>query len=227
MNPEWFDNPGYTEDDERLAEQVPDRPEESVTLGAPFTVTADGQVSGHVALWGRCHIGIGSTCVQPPREDAGYRGYLTGEAVPGKATGPVVIGGGHAPMSLNASSAQAHYDTTSKAVADVVVGPDDYGIWAAGAIRPNADPNDIQALKGSAISGDWRSVGGKLRLVALLAVNAPGFRVNRPHVIAASGSLITTGPACEPCREGVQFETIEDRVERLERIALGQMVASV
>jgi hypothetical protein len=147
--------------------------------------------------------------------------------VPGVATGPVVIGGGHAAMSLNASSAQAHYDTTSKAVADVVVGPDDYGIWAAGAVRANANPDDVAALRGSAISGDWRNIGGKLRLVALLAVNAPGFRVNRPHAIAASGSLITTGPACEPCREGVTFETIEDRMDRVERLLLDQITASV
>lgn len=227
MNPEWFDNPGYTEGDERLVEQVPDRPEESVTLGAPFTVTADGQVSGHVALWGRCHIGVGSTCVTPPREESSYHGYLTGEAVPGKATGPVVIGGGHASLSLSAAAAQSYYDSTSKAVADVVVGPDEYGIWAAGAVRANADPNDVAALRGSAISGDWRNIGGKLRLVALLAVNAPGFRVNRPHAMAASGALITTGPACEPCREGVTFETIEDRMDRVERLLLDQLTASV
>lgn len=227
MKPEWFDNPGYTEGDERLAEQVPDRPEESVTLGAPFTVTADGQVSGHVALWGRCHIGVGSTCVTPPREESSYHGYLTGEAVPGKATGPVVIGGGHASLSLSAAAAQSYYDSTSKAVADVVVGPDEYGIWAAGAVRSNADPNDVSALRGSAISGDWRNIGGKLRLVALLAVNAPGFRVNRPHAMAASGALITTGPSCEPCREGVSFETIEDRMDRVERLLLHQITASV
>lgn len=227
MQPEWFQNPGYTEDDERLAPQEPDRPEESVTLGAPFTVTADGQVAGHVALWGRCHIGVGTTCVTPPREEPSYRGYLTGEAVPGIATGPVVMGGGHASLSMSAAAAQSYYDTTSKAVADVVVGPDDYGIWAAGAVRPNANPDDVSALRGSAISGDWRNIGGKLRLVALLAVNAPGFRVNRPHAMAASGALITTGPSCEPCREGVTFETIEDRMDRVERLLLDQITASV
>jgi hypothetical protein len=227
MNPEWFQNPRYSPDDDRLAEQVPDRPEEAVTYGAPLAVTDEGQVSGHVALWGRCHVGFGNTCVTPPKEDAAYRGYLTGAAVEGIPTGPIVLGGGHAPLSMSAAAATNHYDSTSRAVADVTVGSDDYGIWAAGGIREGANPVDVGALRGSAISGDWRTIAGKLRLIALLAVNSPGFRVNRPYAMAASGALITQGPACIPCSDGEPHETLEERVDRLERLALGQLTAAL
>jgi hypothetical protein len=227
MNPEWFQNPRYTTDDERLVEQVPDRPEEAVTFGAPLAVTDEGQVSGHVALWGRCHVGFGNTCVTPPKEDAAYRGYLTGQAVDGVSTGPIVLGGGHAPLSMSAAAATNHYDSTSRAVADVTVGSDDYGIWAAGGIRQGANPADIAALRGSAISGDWRTIAGKLRLIALLAVNSPGFRVNRPYAMAASGALITQGPACIPCSDGEQTLTIDERLDRLEQLALAQLTAAL
>lgn len=227
MTPEWFQNPGFTEGDERLVLQEADRPEEAVTYGSPLTITDEGQVSGHIALWGRCHVGFGNTCVTPPREDASYRGYLTGEAVPGVATGPLVIGGGHAHLSMNAAAATNHYDSTSRAVADIAVGPDEYGIWAAGGLRASASPDDVASLRGSALSGDWRPIGGRLRLVAVLAVNSPGFRVNRPYAMAASGALIATGPACIPCGDGLATETLEERVERLERLQLAQLTASI
>jgi hypothetical protein len=188
-DPSWFSNPGYTEDDERLVEQAPDRPEESVTYGAPLSVSEEGRIEGHLALWGRCHVGIGSTCVRPPKEESSYRGYLVGEAVPGVPTGPLVLGGGHANLSMSAAAAQSHYDTTSRAVADVTVGVDEFGIWTAGGIRASAKPDDVGVLRGSALSGDWRPIGGALRLIAVLAVNSPGFRINRPRAMAASGAL--------------------------------------
>jgi hypothetical protein len=39
------------------------------------------------------------------------------------------------------------------------------------------------------VSGDWRRIGGQLRLVGLLAVNVPGFPVPkmRARAVAASG----------------------------------------
>jgi hypothetical protein len=225
-NPSWFANPAYSNTDERLVEQVPDRPEEQVAFGAPLTVSEDGRVEGHLALWGRCHVGIGSTCVRPPREESSYRGYLVGEAVPGIPTGPLVLGGPHANLAMSAAAAQGHYDTTSRAVADVTVGVDEFGIWTAGAVRASAKPEDVDVLRGSALSGDWRPIGGALRLIAVLAVNSPGFRVNRPRAMAASGALITTGPACEPCSEGMTYETLDDRIARLERLALEKLISA-
>lgn len=219
---EWFTNPRYDvetpERDERLVRQAPERAEEATTWGAPLEVSPEGQVSGHAALWGRCHVGFGNTCVRPPREDAAYVGFLTGkrDTVP---TGPIMLGGQHAPLNASAADAVDFYAATSSAVADVTVGPDAFGIWVAGAVRPSATEEQVDALRASALSGDWRALGGPLRLVALLAVNTPGFRVHRAHALAASGTLITVGPRCGTC-EGPdpvdELAALRSRVDALE-----------
>lgn len=222
----WFSDPGFgngsklaTNDnsDERLVWQEPERPEEEGQFGCPLTVTDDGRIYGHAALWGRCHVGYPGTCVRPPKEPAAYRGFLTGERIPGIPTGPLVMKTRHAPDHLNAGAAAVHYDHTGYAPADVAIGPDAYGIWVAGALRSDATETDIEILRASALSGDWRPVAGRHRLVGVLAVNAPGFRIAR--ALAASGALITVGPGCNQCDEQPSLEdrlsAVEARLEEL------------
>lgn len=210
--PDWFTDPGFTdESDPRLVWQEPERPEEERQLGCPLTVTEDGRVYGHAALWGRCHVGYPGTCVRPPKEHAAYRGFLTGERLPGIPTGPLVMRTTHASLRAEAAEAAAHYDNTGYAVADVSVGPDRYGLWVAGALRPDATEADVDIIRGSALSGDWRVIGGQMRLVGLLVVNAPGFRVSR--AMAASAALLTVGPGCERC--GAE-QSLEERIAALE-----------
>jgi len=209
----WFADPGFGDDtDPRLVLQIPERPEETRSLGAPFTVEESGQVWGHFALWNRCHVGSPGTCVTPPREPASFRGFLTGSRFDGVATGPIVMRTTHAPLGHDLATAQQHYAHTGQAVADVTVGADQYGLWAAGALRVGVDDAMVEALRGSALSGDWRPIGGKHRLIGLLAVNAPGFRVSR--AIAASGALIANGPGCDLCDEQM---SLEERLAEVER----------
>jgi hypothetical protein len=77
------------------------------------------------------------------------------------------------------------------------VGNDAHGIWVAGAIRPGADPLKVYELQAAGqVSGDWRRIGGQLRLVGLLAVNVPGFPVPRMRARVASGqpqALVAAG----------------------------------
>lgn len=160
-----------------------------------------------------CHVGFQGTCVRPPKEPAAYRGYLTGERVPGVPTGPLVFRTRHAPLHLSAAEATAHYDNTGAAPADLTVGPDAYGIWVSGMVRPDATEADIEMLRASALSGDWRPVANRHRLIGVLAVSAPGFRVAR--AMAASGALITVGPGCDTCDDQA---SLEDRVTRLEEL---------
>jgi hypothetical protein len=78
------------------------------------------------------------------------------------------------------------------AAADVTAGEDDFGIWVAGALRPGLRAEDVRALMASDVSGDWRRIGGSLELVAVLAVNVPGFpkiRVKESLGLVASLSL--------------------------------------
>jgi hypothetical protein len=174
---EWFTNP---------------------TLGqrCPIVVTSEGRVYGHAARWGECHIGYGDDhCVTVPREtDFPYFTQGTVVCAGGEevAVGQITLNTGHAPKAgVTWRKAAEHYDHTGAAVADVAVGADRVGIWVAGAIRPGATAEQVYALRASGqVSGDWRYIGGRLRLVALLGVNVPGFPVPRAEARLAGGQVV-------------------------------------
>lgn len=177
---DWFTNPGLT-----------------VPVG--ITVTDQGRVYGHAAQWGECHVGFDDICVTPPYED-NHSHFLTGEVLCADnsrvAVGQVTIGTGHAPLSYRATRAVEHYDNTGAVVADVNVGNDDVGIWIAGAVRPHAAVSRVHDLRASGrVSGDWRRIGGELRLVGLLAVNVAGFPLNTRARVASGvpQSLVAAG----------------------------------
>lgn len=171
-----------------------------LSLPTPITVTDDGRIYGHAAQWGSCHIGQEGVCVQPPHEDE-HPYYRTGEVMCADgsrvAVGQITVGTGHAPLHYGASPAAEHYDNTGAAVADVAVGNDAHGIWVAGAVRPGVDPLKVYELQAAGqVSGDWRRIGGQLRLVGLLAVNVPGFPVPKMRARVASGqpqALVAAG----------------------------------
>lgn len=171
-----------------------------LSLPTPITITDDGRIYGHAAQWGSCHIGQEGACIQPPRE-AEHPYYRTGEVACDDGTrvavGQITVGTGHAPLHLGASPAAEHYDNTGAAVADVAVGNDAHGIWVAGCVRPGADPLKVYELQAAGqVSGDWRRIGGQLRLVGLLAVNVPGFPVPKMRARVASGqpqALVAAG----------------------------------
>jgi len=173
-------------------------PNLSVPTG--ITVTDEGRVYGHAAQWGECHIGFSDQCVTLPAEDA-HPYFMTGELVCSDGTrvavGQITVGTGHAPLSYRASHAAEHYDNTGASVADVAVGNDKFGIWVAGAIRASVAASRVHELRASGrVSGDWRRIGGQLRLVGLLAVNVPGFPIQAPRARVASGApqaLIAAG----------------------------------
>lgn len=158
---------------------------------SPLVVTEDGHVFGHLATWGSCHIGFKDVCTTPPASASDYAYFRTGSVLTddGKhvAVGQITMGTGHAALSLSARPAAAHYDDTGTAVADVAAGDDEHGIWVSGAIRPSATPEQIAVLRASALSGDWRTIGGNLELVAALSVNVPGFPIPRTALAASGG----------------------------------------
>jgi 2'-5' RNA ligase len=171
----WFTNPGL-----------------SVPTG--ITVTPDGRVYGHAALWGTCHIGQEGVCVTPPHEEA-HPYFMTGnvwtEDGASVGVGQITVGTGHAPLSYGYRAAADHYDNTGAAVADVAVGNDGHGIWVAGSIRPGTPESRIHELRAAGqVSGDWRRIGGSLRLVGLLAVNVPGFPVPKLKTRTALGQQL-------------------------------------
>lgn len=209
----------------------------------PLTITDEGRVFGHAALKGTCHVGRTDTCLEPPESLSGYAYFRTGavrtaegELVP---VGQITLGGGHAPLSFGARAAADHYDNAGAAVVDVAAGDDEHGIWIAGALRPGVTPEQVRALRASSLSGDWRTIGGALELVALLCVNVPGFPV--PRAVAASGVLAAfpgrrariregtpyalvaaAGPAPAMALPGVASGSLLDRVRALEGLVVAQ-----
>lgn len=156
----------------------------------PLTITDEGRIFGHLATWDTCHIGFGEeVCVTAPHSASGYAYFRTGVVriagvdIP---VGQITMGTGHAPLRARSSAALAHYDNTGTSVADLAAGEDSFGIWVAGAMRPDTTDEQREALRAASLSGDWRRIGGKMELVAALAVNVPGFPIPRP-ALAASG----------------------------------------
>lgn len=175
---EWFGDPNFS-------------------APTPMTVTDDGQIYGHIATWGVCHLsinaamGFGDACVTAPHSQRDYAYFKTGAVkttIGDVAIGNITMNTGHAALTLNQKNALKHYDETGTVVADVNVGEDEFGIWFAGALRPNLEGADIDALCAATLSGDWRRVGTGQEMVAALAVNVPGFPIVSPSVAAADGS---------------------------------------
>lgn len=195
----WFSDPNFTDGDGRLVEILDRRGKRALggKFACPITVTDQGRVFGHIAPWGVCHTGHTGQCILAPRSGADYAHFKRGQHLTTAEGDKIRVGvitadAGHANVrGINAASAMAHYDNTALAVADVNVGEDEYGIWVAGAIRPDATDDQIRKLTAASISGDWRQIGGQLELVAALAVNQPGF----PLAVVAGGqqALVAAG----------------------------------
>lgn len=187
-------------------------PDLSVPTG--ITVTPDGRVYGHAALWGTCHVGQAGLCVTPPQEDD-HPYFMTGAVYTEEgemvSVGQITLGTGHADINAGHRAATEHYDNTGVAVADVAVGNDAHGIWVAGAVRPGTSAERIHELRASGqVSGDWRNIGGKLRLVGLLAVNVPGFPVPKIRAKYTGGHQLALVAAGLPLlTEGMTEEDLD------------------
>lgn len=175
---EWFDNPML---------QGP----------TPLAITADGQVTGHLALWNVCHFGIRDVCRMAPKSRSGYKYFMDGTVLTADGSerkiGKITVGTGHAHLRLGYIPAADHYDNTGNAVAIVAAGEDKFGIWVHGALTADATEQRIAQLRRSPLSGDWRPTPDGLELVAALAVNSPGFPVVGFTASGEIASLVAAG----------------------------------
>lgn len=174
-------------------------------LPCPLTVTEDGQVYGHLAIWGQCHTGYKDICQTPPRSYSEYKFFHLGEIETEEgetvAVGKITVGTGHAPITYNSQKTVEHYDNTGCVAAFVKAKDGRRGIWLSGAIRSDLPAEKIRDLRANPPSGDWRSEQGILELQGILSVPVPGFPVPRSEArLVASGAdeetleaLIATG----------------------------------
>lgn len=165
-------------------EEEPDQP-------VPLTVTPEGQVYGHLALWDQCHPAF-SSCERAPHSRTDYAYFHVGEIECDDATsvyvGRITVGqtgnakGGHASVVLGRQGAMDHYDKTGCVGAFVRARDGRHGIWLAGAVRSDAPAEKIRDMKANPPSGDWRDD----ELVAVLSVPVPGFPIPRIQALIAS-----------------------------------------
>lgn len=171
----------------------------------PMTVTDDGRVFGHIALFDSCHVGYGGRCVPAPRgvnysqfHLKAYRTLDGGDI----AVGALVMGTDHASTSPSTTVAQAmaHYADNGRCAAYVRVGEDEWGPWAVGVLDPGLSDVDRVRVRAMTLSGDWRTMNGQTVFIAALAVNVPGFAVPRKTTgdrgelvaLVAAGALTPT-----------------------------------
>lgn len=166
----------------------------------PLTVTPDGRVFGHMALWDSCHTGYPGQCVPPPRSSSGYTYFHLGEVecADGSrvAAGAITLETLHADTDrpLSNSAVRHHYEHTGVVGAYVRATDGVYGIWVSGALRANLSERHARDLMGAKPSGDWRQTrpGGPLEMLGVHAVNEPGYPVPR---LVASALLPSGGRA--------------------------------
>lgn len=217
---EWFAAPNFEEGDGRLQEIYTKRGQ--TQLACPLTITADGRVFGHIAPWGVCHIGFGGKCITPPRSQTDYAHFKRGEVLTAAGefvrVGVITADTGHAGLSLGASGAMSHYDDTGTVTAFVNAGEDEYGIWVAGSIDPDATESQVARLRACGVSGDWRN----RELVAALSVPTPGYPLarvrGRQEALVAAGSQVMWAMTHPP-------EEDESNVDRALRASLAPLVA--
>lgn len=189
-----------SDDDPELVPQYDARTGAYLGLAVPLTIITDGPnrglAYGHLAPAERCHIAIDGMCQTAPDSRTAYAHFHLGEVhtSDGKIehTGAFVIGCDHAPHHMTMGQARDHYANTGLAWADMKVRPGKYGPWFSGALRPDVSDELVRTLRGGGVSGDWRGADGALELMAVQAVNTPGFTVQR--VALAAGGAVEIRP---------------------------------
>lgn len=166
----------------------------------PFTVTDDGQVFGHVAPAGVCHIGYPDACVTVWNSPTNYAYFHVSGPVRAQGAdglvdvpvGAIAASGGHFPTQGDQArdwrSAQAHYDDPTTCAAYVRAVDGEHGVWVSGALRHGATAEQIALLRNHPPSGDWRRIGGQMEMVGVCSVVVPGFPLVRQIAMAASAS---------------------------------------
>jgi uncharacterized protein DUF6582 len=226
----WFDDP-------------------QLTRKTKLTVEPNGRVYGHLAAWNECHRDVTQReCVLAPHSKQGYAPFHLGAVYSAEGelieVGKIVQDTRHAHIGLGYTAAALHYDNTGDDIAVVRAGEDEFGIWVAGSVVPEATKRKVAKLRRSPLSGDWRREKGSLELTAALAVNTPAFPVyamenDEQLALVAAGSVwfdeedtvddtYTAEPDYTPPPTGIvpmlerlieqHFATDNDRTERFRDI---------
>ena len=228
----FFDDPAFG--DYSVDARLRYDPDRGVWSCPPTIDHETGQVFGHITPQGICLRGRPDRCVTPP--DGDLQGFMRGHApaAGGLRTGVICVGGGHCGVGIGAAEATMFYDNTGRAVADVRVGKDRYGVWFTGMARPGAAQNDLYAFASSDVSGHWEySKAGRMTLVGLPSVNVGGFpkgwmTYDEFRTGLAASAALTIEEGCGDWGELLTVTDVNGIDARLGRIemAIGEMYAA-
>lgn len=161
-------------------------PESGIPLDRRVTIEASGRVYGYIALWNACHVGM-EGCVSPPKgSPSDYALAHHGETMTAEgdliATANIGGGAGHYDGNGDPVAAVEHYDNTNTQLMRVKYGEDEQGLWFAGSLWPDVSELDVERIRATALSGDWRWVSGyrtttsgAYDFTGAVLVNIPGF----------------------------------------------------
>lgn len=153
---------------------------------------------GYVALWETCHVGLPGCQRAPKGSPTDYAYAHTGITLTEEgdevATANIGGGAGHAPIDHGAPP--QFYDNTSTQLMRVKYGEDENGLYFAGALWPDVDDVEVERLRATAISGDWRwfaswrQAGGQYDFAGACLVNIPGYPMEAEgQITTAAGQM--------------------------------------
>ncbi|MGW7504409.1 NUDIX domain-containing protein [Streptomyces albidoflavus] len=209
---EWFRNPKLT----------------GPTLA---TITSEGRIFGHLALWGVPHVSFQGQKIYAPHSPTGYerfhmRPVRTSDGL--VDVGVLAMDTDHAKAWADSTSAVSHYESTGSIIGPIRCGEDAYGIWMAGAVLPDISPDARLRLSLATFSGDWRNEGRGLDLKAALAVPAghegfytpkSGASDRQEYALVASGAV--TAEHITTAQQAYAAE-LDERVAEAVNVALAR-----
>jgi len=169
-------------------------PADGIPTDKRLTITADGRVFGYVALWNSCHVGA-EGCIPPPKgSPTDYEYAHVGETVTadGSTITTAIIAGNmpHVGEGIDSQNVPDLYANAGKQMMRVRYFETPDGLAFAGALMPGLTDADVERIRASALSGDWRyhpqwryTASGGYDFSGTILVNVPGFRMD------ASGSI--------------------------------------
>ena len=157
----------------------------------PITVTANGEVYGHLAPWDVPHAGIRDEDVYAPRSRVNYDLFHSRDVTLADGgtirAGVLLVGCDHAPQDMDVAEARDHLEAVCTPAAVVRAYEDDHGIAVTGSLLPGLSVDQIAQLR--KLSGEWRTA--HLELMAAVGVEKAGFPVPgaREDTVAVAASV--------------------------------------
>lgn len=137
-------------------------PPDDLAPNTGLTVTDDGRVYGRWYNAGQCIVGYENACPvpSPTRCAAFHQSTIAVDEGDGKlhdlTVGIIGQSGGHARENATVSAAARHYSDPDRQRIVARIGEDEHGGWFAGALVPGLTRQQVEQVRRSSTSGDWR-----------------------------------------------------------------------